>query len=165
MDQLRRLVAAFRDAVRERKVLVESETAWFILASVLDFGMTFILLTRDEDQATRFRESNPVALFFLNHWGIKGLFAFKLVIVLIVVAICQIIAHHKLILAQRVLYLSTAIVAAVVIYSMFLHKAHSTTDSTKHEQHQVTWKQRCLAHQGICTGDDSSTISQQSRFA
>ncbi len=127
MEQLKRLTIAFWDAARKGQILLESETSWFVLASALDFAMTYILLQHPHDEDARFRfiESNPVAVFFLNHWGVKGLFCFKLAIVTLVVVICQIVARHNVKLARRVLYLGTAIVTTVVIYSMFLHQAHT----------------------------------------
>jgi hypothetical protein len=90
-----------------------------VLASALDFCMTYILLLHPE---IHFVESNPIALFFLNHWGLKGLLLFKLVIVGMVAAICQVIARHNLNLARRVLYLGTAVVSGVVVYSVLLHQ-------------------------------------------
>ncbi len=128
MEQLKRLTIAFWGAARKGKILLETETSWFVLASALDFFMTYIMLRHaehDPHPSFRFIESNPIASFFLNHWGVKGLLYFKLSIVAVVVVICQVIARHNVQLARRVLYLGTAIVSAVVIYSMFLHQAHT----------------------------------------
>lgn len=120
MEHLKRLTAAFWGAARQRKLPLETETAWFVLVSALDFFMTYIMLMHPE---IRFVESNPIALFFLNHWGIKGLLGFKLAIVTFVVVLCQIIAQHNQRLARRVLYAGTTIVAAVFVYSVLLHQA------------------------------------------
>lgn len=119
MEQLKQLTAAIWGAARQRKFPLETETAWFVLASALDFGVTFIMLHHPE---VRFVESNPVALFFIHHWGIKGLFLFKLAIVTLVVVICQIVARHNLKLARGVLVGGTAVVAGVVVYSVLLHQ-------------------------------------------
>src|SRR4051812_43350558 len=108
MEQLKRLTAAFWGAARLHKLPLETETAWFVLASALDFVMTYIMLTHPE---IHFVESNPVALFFINHWGLKGLLGFKLAVVMLIVVICQIIAQHNLKLARRVLYGGTFVVA------------------------------------------------------
>ena len=119
MEELKRFGIHFWGAAKQGKLPVESETAWFILVSALDFAMTYIMLQQED---SRFVETNPIALFFINHWGIKGLFAFKLAIVLFVALICQIIAHHNRPLARRVLFTGTAIVASVVVYSIYLHQ-------------------------------------------
>ena len=122
MGPLKRLAVALWTAVRQRKLLLESETAWFALASALDFIMTYIMLWHTD---AGFIESNPIAVFFLHHWGLKGLFTFKLVVVTFVIVLCQIIARHNYQRARGVLYISTAIVSAVVIYSMLLHYTHT----------------------------------------
>ena len=120
MGDPKRSDGGFWNAARRGKLPLETESAWFGLVSALDFFMTYILLQHPE---IHFVESNPIALFFLSHWGIKGLLLFKLAVVVFVAAICQIIACHNLQLAQRVLYVGTAIVAAVVVYSVYLMQA------------------------------------------
>lgn len=104
------------------KFPLETETSWFVLVSALDFFVTYILLRHPE---IHFVESNPVAVYFLNHWGIKGLLAFKAAVVMFVVALCQIIARHNEGLARRVLFIGTAIVSVVVVYSVYLHQTHT----------------------------------------
>lgn len=113
-----------RDAPRSRSLLkavfgkslpLERETCFFILASALDVFMTWILLDRKD-----FRESNPVAGFFLAHWGIKGMIYFKFALVAFIAVLCQIIAIQKIEVARRVLYFATALVSCVVIYGLWL---------------------------------------------
>ena len=87
-----------------------------VLASALDVFMTYLLLLRDD-----FTESNPIALFFLTHWGIKGMVAFKFFMVAVVAAIAQYIAMTKLTVARRILNFGTLVVAGVVIYSFALY--------------------------------------------
>lgn len=124
MEALKRLTVTFWETVRHGKLRLETETSWFVLASALDFAMTFIML-KHENPNFRFVESNPIARFFLDHWGINGLLAFKLGIVVFVVTLCQIIARHNPKSAKFVLYVGTAVVSAVVIYSMLLHRSHT----------------------------------------
>lgn len=126
MEQLKRLTIAFWDAARLGKIPLESETIWFVVVSALDYFMTYTML-QHPDENFRFIESNPIASFFLNHWGIKGLLYFKLTIVTVVVVICQIVARQNIKLARGVLYLGTTIVSAVVIYSLYLHQIHTQT--------------------------------------
>lgn len=126
MDQLKQLTASLWQAARERRlVLLETETAWFVLMSALDFAVTLILLNQPglNNQEMLFFESNPIAAYFLNRWGIKGLLFFKAFIVGVVVLICQFVARHNALLARRVLFLGTAIVSGVVIYSVLLHQS------------------------------------------
>ena len=120
MEALKRISTSCWGAVRLPKVHLETETAWFVLASALDFAMTYMMLVHQE---VTFVESNPIALFFINHWGIKGLLCFKLAVVTFVAVICQIIARENLRLGRRVLYAGTTIVGAVVVYSVLLHRA------------------------------------------
>lgn len=95
---------------------LETETAQFILVNLVDFFMTYLLLA-----SGRFREANPVAEYFLNHWGpIKGMLYFKLALITFVCILTQIIALKSVEKAAFVLRLGTAGVAIVVVYSLIL---------------------------------------------
>jgi hypothetical protein len=120
MEALKRISTSCWDVARHHKLPLETETAWFVLASALDFMMTYIMLQHQEVQ---FVESNPIALFFINHWGIKGLLYFKMAVVAFVALICQIIARENLQLGRKVLFAGTAIVGTVVVYSVLLHQS------------------------------------------
>ncbi len=124
MEALKRISTSCWDVARHRKVPLETETAWFILASLLDFFMTYLMLQHQEIQ---FVESNPIALYFINHWGIKGLLCFKLSVVAFVSLICQIIARENLQLGRKVLFAGTTIVSVVVVYSFVLHQTATFT--------------------------------------
>ena len=99
---------------------LETETARFVLASALDVFMTYLLI-RNPD---RFVESNPVALYFLNHWGVKGMVWFKFGTVAFVCVLAQIIARRKPETARGLLNLATVVVGAVVLYSLLLYLRH-----------------------------------------
>jgi len=99
---------------------LEKETALFILVSTLDFYMTWMLLSRHNN----FVESNPVARFFINHWGPRGLIYFKFSLVAVVCMLTQIIAMKKLETARRVLQFAIIVVGGVVIYSLTLLLRH-----------------------------------------
>jgi len=77
--------------------------------------MTYILL-----RTGYFRESNPIADFFIRHWGSKGMIYFKLSMTAFVCVLAQIIALKKQKSAEFVLKAGTLIVAVVVIYSLTL---------------------------------------------
>ena len=94
---------------------LEQETSVFILVSMLDVFMTYILLRSGD-----FRESNPLADYFIRHWGSKGMIYFKLSMTAFVCVLTQIIALRKPTRAEFVLKIGTLIVGCVVIYSLVL---------------------------------------------
>jgi hypothetical protein len=98
---------------------LESETVWFLLVSALDVFMTYLLLWREG-----FTEGNPIAAYFLNHWGIKGMVYYKFGMVAFVTVITQIIARTREDIATRLLQFATVVVGGVVIYSLMLYLRH-----------------------------------------
>jgi hypothetical protein len=98
---------------------LERETTTFVLVSALDIFMTWYLL-----YSGRYKESNPLAAYFINHWGIKGMVYFKMIVTAFVCVLAQIIALKKPAYAEFVLKLGTLVVAAVVIYSFALFIRH-----------------------------------------
>ena len=98
-----------------RNFQLETETSFFILVNVLDFMLTFLLLW-----SSGHTEANPIARYFLDRWGFRGMLYFKLALVALVCVIAQIVAVHRPGLARGLLIGSTAIVGAVVIYSATL---------------------------------------------
>ena len=108
-----------------QKLPLESETTMFILVNVLDFAMTYYMLMHRELGNGNFYESNPIAQYFLNHWGVKGLLMFKMAVVAFVCVIAQIVATKKEASARFLLVIGTIVVSFVVVYSLklFLHHA------------------------------------------
>ncbi|MBL4886425.1 MAG: hypothetical protein JKY95_18085 [Planctomycetaceae bacterium] len=102
-----------------RKLPMETETSLFILVSVLDVLMTWFLISRGG-----FVESNPVAAFFLNHWGRKGFVAFKFICVLVVCVTTQVIYTKYPRLASMILGAGVLVVGTVVVYSLTLYLKH-----------------------------------------
>ena len=99
------------------------ETLAFIFANVLDIVLTYRLLLRGAerlDPVIRIVEGNPVARFFLDHWGVSGMVYYKMGMVAFVCVVTQLIARRSVKTARRLLYLLTAIVGAVVLYSSYL---------------------------------------------
>lgn len=99
-----------------RSLPYETETSLFILVSVLDLLMTSVLL-----YTGKARESNPVANYFLAHWGIKGLVAFKFAMVAFICVLAQVIALRRPETARWLLIFATVVVGAVVVYSVRLY--------------------------------------------
>ena len=107
-----------------QKLPLETETTVFILVNFLDFAMTYWMLMHRELGLGNFYESNPVAGFFLNHWGVKGLLLFKMAVVAFVCVIAQIVATKREASARFLLVVGTIVVSAVVIYSLRLFLNH-----------------------------------------
>lgn len=103
-----------------RRLPLETETARYVLVSALDVFMTYLLLRRPD-----FTEGNPIALYFLRHWGVKGMVYFKFVMVAVVVLIAQVIARKKVETARQLLNLAALVVAGVVVYSLILYLRHA----------------------------------------
>ncbi|MCA9075920.1 MAG: hypothetical protein KDA93_12855 [Planctomycetaceae bacterium] len=106
-------------------VMLPNETLWFVLVNVLDYFMTFIILYKSNELGSplqlRLIESNPIAAYFINHWGpLKGLLGFKLGMVAAICLITQRIAHHQPRTAKFVLNFGTLVTTIVVIYSVSL---------------------------------------------
>jgi len=100
--------------LRDRLPL-ETETAVFILVNVLDIFLTYLLLVGGGH-----REANPIARYFLDGWGVKGIVLYKLANVALVCVIAQIVARVSEQTARRLLIGLTLVVAVVVAYSLVL---------------------------------------------
>ena len=103
-----------------RRLPFEHETSMFLLVSVFDVLMTWMML-----RSGRFYESNPVARYFLNHWGMKGMIYFKFSVVAFVCVLTQFIATRRPLLTERILKFATVVVACVVVYSLVLFVRHA----------------------------------------
>ena len=107
-----------------QKLPLETETTIFILVNVLDFAMTWWMLLHRELGMGDFYESNPVARYFLDRWGVKGLLMFKMAVVAFVCVIAQIVATKREASGRFLLVVGTLVVSAVVIYSLKLFLNH-----------------------------------------
>ena len=104
---------------------LEHETVMFLVVNVLDFLLTYRLMAFGSASGHRVVESNPVARYFLDHWGpVKGMLMFKLGIVVFVCIISQIVAMRRLETARWLLRISTLIVTFVLFYSVILFFRH-----------------------------------------
>ena len=101
---------------------LETETCRFVLTSLLDLFMTFLLLYFSNRGMMRnvVVESNPIAQYFISGWGTLGLVWFKLAMVTIIVLVAQVIATKRPVVARFVLNGATLFVGCVVVYSGFL---------------------------------------------
>ena len=112
---------------RLRKIIggelpLETETCRFVLVSLLDLFMTFLLLYFSNREMMRnvIVESNPVAQYFISGWGTLGLVWFKIGMVTLIVLAAQGVATRRPAVAQVVLNGATLFVGGVVAYSTLL---------------------------------------------
>ena len=88
--------------------------------------MTFLVLHHSNHGMTHapIVESNPVAQWFIGHWGFRGMAGYKLIMTLIVVVIAEIVGRQKPMVARILLWGGTIVVGAVVVHSLRLLLAH-----------------------------------------
>ncbi len=95
--------------------LLEFEKTMFVVFNLMDIVMTYLLLNTGS-----FYESNPIANFVLDGWGIVGMAAFKLVLVAFVLLIANVVAIWRIGTARKLLYLGSFMIGTVVTYSGYL---------------------------------------------
>lgn len=101
----------------------EAETLVYVLLSIADLVMTHFLL-QQSIPGLQFVESNPVARFFLDHWGPKGMVYFKFSMVAVVCIVTQVIARYRPTTARLVLLFAIVMMLYVVVFSVRLYLAH-----------------------------------------
>ncbi|QDU79603.1 hypothetical protein Pla110_13140 [Polystyrenella longa] len=111
-------------------IKLQRESVTFIIINLCDILMTWFLLAgrpmhSDHHTGNSFYESNPLAGYILNHWGIEGMVYFKSAMVGFVILVTQIIAQSKLPVARWILNFGSIIVLCVVCYSFWLYKQHA----------------------------------------
>ena len=89
----------------------------FVCLSLVDLVLTWHLLSHGDGQVY---EGNPLARWWLAHYGWQGLTLFKVALALLVVGLTLVIAQKRPRAAGRVLVLSCGILLAVVLYSGLL---------------------------------------------
>ena len=101
---------------------LETETCRFVLISLLDLFMTFLLLYFSNRGMIRnvVVESNPVARYFISGWGTMGLVWFKIGMVTLIVLATQVVATRRPSVAQLLLNGATLFVGSVVVYSAYV---------------------------------------------
>jgi len=85
-----------RTSMRDRWRQIETPAMWFLLLNGLDAALTYIILMypRFEHEPMAV-EANHMARFFLDRWGIPGMFAFKLASAVFVCVIAFVIAQKS----------------------------------------------------------------------
>lgn len=106
--------------VRSGQALTSAPVEWlrwpevwlFLALSAVDLVLTYVLIGHFGHQ-----EGNPVARYFVEGWGLKGMVWFKLGLVSIILTISHVVALRQPDQARLVVRLGLLSVAAVVVYS------------------------------------------------
>jgi hypothetical protein len=91
------------------------ETWIYAALSGLDIVLTYRLLARLDHV-----EANPLARYFIEGWGLKGMVWFKLVMTAFVLTLLHALLQKKEVYARTVVRLGMAAVGAVNCYSIWL---------------------------------------------
>lgn len=91
------------------------ETWFYVALSGLDIFLTYQLLVRLDHV-----EANPLARYFIEGWGLKGMVWFKLGMTAFVLTLVHATLQKKEAYARTIVRLGTAAVGAVDCYSIWL---------------------------------------------
>ncbi|MHC4877023.1 MAG: DUF5658 family protein [Planctomycetota bacterium] len=90
--------------------------AWlFVVLSAADIGLTYLLIGHFGHV-----EGNPVARYFVEGWGLKGMIWFKLGLVSVILGVCHVVRPIRPRTARVIVQFGLIAAAAVVIYSVVL---------------------------------------------
>jgi hypothetical protein len=107
----------------------------FLLLSLSDLGLTWLLVARGGGLVS---EGNPVAGWWLTHYGWGGLAAFKFLTVLVVVGLTAVVSRSRPRSGGLILSVACSVLALVVGYSCYLvgggARAAAEADSPEVEQ-------------------------------
>lgn len=87
----------------------------FLIFSVADISLTYVLIGYYGHA-----EGNPVARYFVDGWGLKGMIWFKLSLAGIMLGATHMVVPHRPVTARAVVRLGLLAAAGVVVYSVAL---------------------------------------------
>ena len=96
-------------------LVLEHETALFLLVNLLDFLMTALVVQRHG-----FREANALPRAVLQLYGMRGLLIYKFLLVTVISLLCQVIAIHRPGTAKLLLNTATALLSLIVIRTLVI---------------------------------------------
>jgi len=104
-------------------VLYPNVYVWYLFLATLDVLLTFLILSdffadADVYAPPRGREVNPLADWILRTLGPVGLIAFKFMLVLLVVGICEIVGRRKQQTGRRLAEWAVALSAVPVVVTL-----------------------------------------------
>lgn len=86
-----------------RHVLFPAAYTWFVFLAAMDVMMTWIVLWVGG------REANVLAHWVLNRWDLPGMAAFKFMLVIGVVWVCEVVGRRNLELGRSLAYWAVAL--------------------------------------------------------
>lgn len=90
-------------------------TALFVVLNGIDVVITYMGMA-----SGHLTEVNPIADYFIDHWGLKGMLWFKFGMVALVLLLVKIIARKHPHLSRSVLIFGNLVVGAVAVYGFML---------------------------------------------
>ncbi|MDA0586725.1 MAG: DUF5658 family protein [Planctomycetota bacterium] len=87
----------------------------YVVLSGLDIFLTYRLLVTQQHV-----EANPIARYFIDGWGLKGMIWFKLSMTAFVLALIHTLLQKHKAYARGVVWLGVAVVGGVDVYSLWL---------------------------------------------
>ena len=108
-----------------RPVLYPNVYVWYVLLSSLDIMLTWTILHLDGV------ELNPLADWVIHHGGLPGMVTYKFVLVLLVVAICEVVGRLRDRIGRRLSEWAVAI-TAIPVGVAFGHLALDVLDLMAH---------------------------------
>lgn len=104
---------------KRSEVLFPNGYVWFVLVSALDIMLTWVVLHFGG------REANALAERVIFHFGLPGLVAYKFVLVIVVVAICEFVGRRRPETARKLLSVGIMITCMPVVLALALLKLHA----------------------------------------
>ncbi|MBI1311985.1 hypothetical protein GC176_11890 [bacterium] len=108
-------VAVAVDAAATLAWLRWPEVWLFGVLSAADIALTYVLIGHFDHV-----EGNPIAAYFVEGWGLKGMIWFKVGLVTIILGVCHFVRPHRPVAARSIMRLGVLAVTAVVVYSVGL---------------------------------------------
>ena len=115
--------ASHRDSSENGSTTLQRDLTWlrwpstwaYVVLSGLDIFLTYQLLVSQQHV-----EANPLARYFIDGWGLKGMVWFKLGMTAFVLALIHSLQQKKEAYARAVVRLGAAVVGCVDVYSLWL---------------------------------------------
>ncbi len=112
---------AAADQSRQQRILAQlgwwrwPEVGLFLVLSLADIALTYVLIGYHGHI-----EANPVAGFFVDGWGLKGLAGFKFAMLAVILGLVHAIYAKRPMAARRVAQWAVLVSGIVVVYSVVL---------------------------------------------
>ena len=115
---------AARAAPAKWSVRYPNAYVWFVFLAALDIMLTYLILhpvlfARDATMTeSRGTEANALARWFIERWDVAGMVAFKFVLVVVVVVLCEVIGRHRDATGRRLAEWAVALTVIPVLVAL-----------------------------------------------